>query len=242
MARTTEKMKHQNNKGKEEITMRTSMTYENVTPTNLGRLPTSRQATRQERAVLAVLRSKSPRRALTGAEAECIAEWQATCLLELAGLGGPPTPSALIPELPRVLVRAEPDLPVSACAQWRSGRWLILLNSREPVERQRFSLAHEYKHVIDHPLRHLLYHGSYPAGEQTADYFAACLLMPRGWVKRAWGAGHQRTSQLCDLFQVSPPAMARRLEHLGLRDRTGEGVAEASPLSSTDQRLARSAT
>lgn len=53
--------------------------------------------------------------------------------------------------------------------------------------------------------------------EQAADYFAACLLMPRAWVKRAWSEGLQRLSELSQLFEVSPPAMARRLDHLGLR-------------------------
>jgi hypothetical protein len=46
-------------------------------------LPTSRAASHCERAVLAILRAKAPRRALDLREAAQVAEWQAT-LLELA--------------------------------------------------------------------------------------------------------------------------------------------------------------
>jgi hypothetical protein len=191
------------------------------TASDIGSLPTSRLASHQERAVLAVLRSKAPRRPLNTTEAAQVAEWQATALLELAGLAGPPTPRRHISELPRVLVRTDVDLPVSGCTSWQAGRWLIVLNGAEPYVRQRFSLAHEFKHAIDHRFRDVLYGDSsgrsaYEQAEQAADYFAACLLMPRRWVKRAWADGHQHVSELSWLFAVSPPAMARRLAHLGL--------------------------
>jgi hypothetical protein len=187
-------------------------------------LATSRLAAHGERAVLAVLRAKAPRRALDPAEATQVAEWQATALLELAGLHRPPTPASLIAELPRVLVRTDVDLPVSGCASWQAGRWLIVLNGSEPLVRQRFSLAHEYKHTIDHRYRDELYVNrpglsAVAQAELAADYFAASLLMPRRWVYRAWADGIQHLhgrSGLCNLFAVSAPAMTRRLEHLGL--------------------------
>src|SRR4051794_26579441 len=201
--------------------MRGNTTRDNEFDSTIGRLPTSRMAPQQERAVLAVLRSKAPRRVLDPAEAAQIAEWQATALLELAGLSEPPTPASLISELPRVLVRTDVDLPVSGCTSWTAGRWLIVLNGAEPLVRQRFSLAHEFKHAIDHRYRDVLYVDrpkltAYAQAEQAADYFAACLLMPRRWVKQAWADGHQRVSDLSELFEVSAPAMSRRLGHLGL--------------------------
>jgi hypothetical protein len=187
-------------------------------------LPTSRAAPHGERGVLAVLRAKAPRRALDPAEAARIAEWQATTLLELAGLSAPPTPARLITELPRFLVRRDPRLPVSGCTAWRNGRWLIVLNAAEPAVRQRFSLAHEFKHAVDHRYRDTLYVdrpglAAPLQAELAADYFAASLLMPRRWVHRAWSQGIQHLhgrSGLCRLFDVSAPAMTRRLEHLGL--------------------------
>jgi hypothetical protein len=184
-------------------------------------LATSRLAARGERAVLAVLRAKAPRRALDPAEAAQVAERQATTLLELAGLNRPPVPASLIAELPRVLVRTDPDLPVSGCTSWQAGRWLIVLNGSEPLVRQRFSLAHELKHCVDHRYGTELYIdrpglSAHAQAELAADYFAACLLMPRRWVQRAWADGVQRVSELARLFAVSKPAMTRRLEHLGL--------------------------
>ncbi len=115
-------------------------------------LPTSRAASGQERGVLAILRSAMPRRLLNSQEAELVAELQANRLLELAGMPQPPVPNELITELPRIAVRLDPNLPVSGCAQWVSGRWLLSINASEPWTRQRFSLAHEFKHVLDHPL------------------------------------------------------------------------------------------
>jgi Zn-dependent peptidase ImmA (M78 family) len=177
---------------------------------------------------LAVLRSKAPRRALSPAEAAQVAEWQATALLEQAGLTEPPTPRRLISELPRVLVRTDVDLPVSGCTSWQAGHWLIVLNGAEPYVRQRFSLAHEFKHTIDHRYRDILYVdrpglSAYAQAEQAADYFAACLLMPRRWLKHAWGDGIQRLSDLSWLFAVSLPAMTRRLKHLGLSNHSPAG-------------------
>jgi hypothetical protein len=185
-------------------------------------LPTSRAAPHGERAVLAILRAKAPHRALDLREAARVAEWQAITLLELAGLSEPPTPASLITELPRVLVRSDVDLPVSGCTSWQNGRWVIILNAAEPLVRQRFSLAHEFKHAVDHRFRHELYVGrpglsAEVQAERAADYFAACLLMPRRWIYRAWTGGHQRISELSRMFSVSPQAMARRLEYLGLR-------------------------
>jgi Zn-dependent peptidase ImmA (M78 family) len=55
--------------------------------------------------------------------------------------------------------------------------------------------------------------------EQLCDYFAACLLMPRPWVKRAYCGGVQNVAQLASMFDVSQPAMQVRLSAIGLIDR-----------------------
>ena len=185
---------------------------------------TSRHAATPERNVFAVLRDLMPRRALTVAESDALAELQATHLLGLAGVRGPSTPNELLTELPRLQVVEEPDLPSSASALWVSGRWLVLINGAEPATRRRFSLAHEVKHCLDHPRRGLLYQdrpglSADVQAERAADVFAAALLMPKLWIRRRWTAGEQTISGLAETFQVSPEAMARRLETLGLRDR-----------------------
>lgn len=179
-------------------------------------LPTSRSASHQERGVLAVLRALAPRRLLTQAETEYLAELQANRLLELAGHPQLPIPNELVTELPRIRVLVDVDLPVSGSAQWVSGRWLVTLNASEPWQRQRFSLAHELKHVLDHPFVDIAYAGD-AAAEHSADVFAACLLMPRREVKRVWGQGMQSLGHLAAYFGVSERAIAVRLQHLELR-------------------------
>jgi hypothetical protein len=196
---------------------------------------TSRLAKEQERNVLSMLRSIAPRRRVTAVEIRMIAELQANRLLQLAGITEPPTPYQLIAELPRVAVRHDDDLPVSGSAFWVSGRWLICINSAEPWTRQRFSAAHELKHVIDHRHVATLYANAADA-EAAAEYFAACLLMPKRAIYAAWASGNQRIQALAQAFEVHPNAMTHRLHDLGLLshplpphvgvpvDRTGSGA------------------
>lgn len=57
-------------------------------------------------------------------------------------------------------------------------------------------------------------------GERVADYFAACLLMPKRIIKRRFGEGLQAPEELAAEFGVSPMAMRYRLQQLGLVERT----------------------
>lgn len=190
-------------------------------------LRTSRGSEQREVGVLAALRGLVPLRSLESQqEAERVAELQASRFLELAGLTDPPVPSELIADLPRIRVQRDVDLPASGSATWQNGRWLLTVNGAEPWTRQRFSLAHEFKHVLDHPLV-WVYDVAGTDAEAVADYFAACLLMPKPAVKRLFYGGVQQLSALSEAFEVSPPAMARRLNYLGLRmptPRTGPRV------------------
>lgn len=174
--------------------------------------------------LLADLRSLSPQRRLTATEAYSVAERQATRLLQRSGITSGPVPTEVITELPFVQVATRRLLPASGATRWVKPRWVILLNGLESPSRQRFSLAHELKHVLDHthrqmrvldtPTKHL-------ANERLCDYFAACLLMPRSWVKQAYGSGVQDVVALAERFEVSPQAMQVRLLQLGLVDRYG---------------------
>ena len=63
--------------------------------------------------------------------------------------------------------------------------------------------------------------------ESACEYFAACLLMPRVWMKRAYfDDGIQDVPSLARLFGVSWLAMRVRLEQLGFVER--EGTKEAA--------------
>ena len=138
--------------------------------------------------VLAGLRSLVPHRGLSFGEALRIADLQATRLRELTGATDDTFPEEAIAGLPRIrIVRRR--IPTSGVSYWDGQEWIIALNSREPEARQRFTLMHEYKHIVDHGGTDRLYTGTQSTGadkqaEQAADYFAGCVLMPRVLVKR----------------------------------------------------------
>ena len=177
------------------------------------------------RNVLHDLRHLMPARPLRPSDAVLVAELQANKLLRSQGIEGPPVPASLISKFPRVEVETVYSLGVSGATAWSDGRWQILLNGGEPEVRQRFSAAHELKHVIDHPLVDVAYPAvfgmtSHQRQEQAANYFAACLLMPRRWVRKAWEDGVQDVDELARMFDVSHSAMRIRLKCLGLVEST----------------------
>lgn len=176
------------------------------------------------RGVIASVRDFVPLRPLRRTEAMSVAERQAQRFLALAGITAPAVPERAIGDLPRVEVRRATPFPVSGAADWSSGRWLIVLNGGEPIGRQRFSLCHEFKHVLDHRFIDIIYAGI-PEDErgawieQICDYFASCVLMPRPWVKNVYCTeGVQRLVPLAARFGVSQAAMRVRLTQLGLVD------------------------
>ena len=105
-------------------------------------------------------------------------------------------------------------------AFWSGSSWVIVLNPTEARTRQRFTLLHEFKHIVDHATKDRLYGSETgrcrPVAERTADYFAACVLMPKMYVKRHWGRGPRSITSMARLFDVSPAAMRYRLDQLGL--------------------------
>lgn len=162
-----------------------------------------------------------PRRALADHEARSVAERQALRLASLLDLTGPVIDLNAVAALPRLDVRTRAGLPVSGFSEWSRSRWVIAINEDDHPTRQRFTLAHELKHVLDNPFIEALYPGrdGTPSGQRAeaiCDYFAACLLMPRPAVKMAWGLGHQRTDDLAAHFGVSRAAMGLRLHQLVL--------------------------
>ncbi len=172
--------------------------------------------------LLRELRGLVPPRRLTYREAERIAELQANRLRELLGLDQAELPDSAITDLPRLRVTRRSGLPVSGLTHWHNGRWLIALNASEPETRQRFSLCHELKHVLDHTTQQWTcwdepWRSGAIKAERLADYFAGCLLMPKRHVKRLFGMQPDGTA-LADAFGVSLPAMTVRLSQLGLID------------------------
>ncbi len=172
---------------------------------------------------IAALRDMVPIRPLDRIEAMRIAELQAKRLLELSNVTAPPVPDSVIADLPFIQVERFASLPVSGAARWASQRWVILLNSSEPYGRQRFSLAHELKHILDHRFAEVIY-GSIPLSEREhsieriCDYFAGCLLMPRSWLLHASMSGDRSARDLASRFETSEIAIRVRLQQIGVAD------------------------
>ena len=176
--------------------------------------------------VISELRALMPARALEDHEARGIAERQAMRWLEIYEVTEPGVDVSLIGELPRVRVRVESILATSGLTHWNGGTWVIGVNRNDSRTRRRFTLAHEFKHILDHPFIDTIYldERGQPAPKQAelmCDYFAACLLMPRPWVKRLWAQGTQDATVLAATFAVSPAAMNVRLQQLGLAEPRG---------------------
>ena len=169
--------------------------------------------------ILTSLRSLTPQRRLDFTDALRIAELQATKLGELLdddhGIH-----DHHIAGLPRINVHYD-NLPISGMSHWNGRQWVITIAESDSPARQRFTLLHEFKHIIDHGQTETLYAGDRnrtgaQQAELAADYFAGCALVPRRALKRAWGNRVQRVPDLAHYFGVSEPAIRVRLAQTGL--------------------------
>jgi hypothetical protein len=182
------------------------------------------------RSLLDRLRALTPRRALTSYQAVQVAERQAAALRRHLGYSRrAQLPTEALRDLPFVTVTYRVGFPTSGMATRTDLGWVIVIRSDEPDVRQRFSLAHEIKHLVDSPLMHHktgpLAGGLYPSQpgrpahdrvERVCDAFAAALLMPKTMVRRDWTTGMQSIPDLARRYGVSRPAMEYRLKSLGL--------------------------
>lgn len=171
--------------------------------------------------VLASLRRLIPERQLARGEVLQLAELQANRLREITGADSSSLDAA-IAGLPRVRVIYR-ELPTSGLSFWDGTHWIVQLNDSEPATRQRFTLLHEYKHILDHGAADRMFadgrgRTAQQQAEQVADYFAGCALMPKRLLKQAWGRGVQRITDLASLFAVSPRAIEVRLAQIGLSE------------------------
>lgn len=171
------------------------------------------------------LRALAPHRSMTWNEVHSVAERQAALLLDLFNVSEPAVPQFVIASLPGIMVDYRADWPTSGMAVEADSHWRIVIRSSEPRWRQRFSLAHEFKHVLDDPVidrtfLHLPEEQRQDRAERLCNYFAACLLMPRPWVKHDWYGGTRTVFELARRYYVSAEAMSTRLSELGLTDMT----------------------
>lgn len=179
----------------------------------------------QGASILKRLRSLIPTRDCTFDETLTIAERQAAKLSDLIAAADPDSDGVdlcHIEDMPRIRVVFE-RLPVSGMSYWNATdrHWVLAVSGSDSPARQRFTLFHEFKHIIDHGQTARLYRGdrhrsATQQAEAAADYFAGCALVPRRHLKSAWGRGIQRIYDLAGHFGVSEHAIRVRLSQTGL--------------------------
>jgi len=174
------------------------------------------------------LRALVPKRPLGLHEAEGVAERQANRLRSELGVLGPAITEADLAGLSWLTITRREGFPTSGMATKTDYGWIIVLNAAEAMVRQRFSLAHEIKHVLDDGLIDIA-GGLYPATrgygaeertERVCDRFAAALLMPKVLLRADWADGLQDIAKLSRRYHVSRAAMGIRLRQLGLIEPT----------------------
>ncbi|WIG58345.1 MAG: hypothetical protein OJF49_001091 [Ktedonobacterales bacterium] len=186
-----------------------------------------------ERTVIEQVRDLMPRRPLTLMEAYSVAERQAYKLLELLDIQAPPVRYDKLLQLPNLEVELEPSYLMNHFAgisHFNKGHWTIFVDKNDIHGRRRYTLAHEFKHVIDHSLDRLAYQRfGYGDDEKRrahvealCQHFAACFLMPKTWVKNSWANGIQDVYNLATLFEVSVSAMDVRMRQMGLLEDADE--------------------
>lgn len=173
-------------------------------------------ATTSTLSTLASLRALIPRCQLDFEDTKAVAERQATRLVELLDTHDDGITERHLASLPRLQIVRE-SLPTSGLSYWNGQTWIIVLNAADGAARQRFTLLHEFKHIIDHGANRRLYKSNWEA-ERAADYFAGCALMPKRDLKRVFCNITQRIDQLARYFGVSQQAVRVRLEQTGLLD------------------------
>lgn len=177
---------------------------------------------------IARLRALVPRRPLGIREAEGVAERQANRLRGELEVLGPIITEEHLASLAWLTITRREGFPTSGMATKTEFGWIIVLNADEAIVRQRFSLAHEIKHILDDGLIDFA-GGLYPATrgysaeertERVCDRFAAALLMPKVLLRADWSDGLQDIARLAKRYHVSRAAMSVRLSQLGLIEPT----------------------
>jgi len=142
--------------------------------------------------------------------------------IKQARLNQPPVITELIRQFdigPGIEIR---PLPLKAYhgAVWHlEDGWIIHLNNGDKPAMQRVTLFHEAFHILAHSRATPIFkkrgikEGAF--NEMLADYFASCVLMPRGWVKEKWAEVND-LKQMAEIFQVTEISMWFRLKTTGL--------------------------
>jgi hypothetical protein len=126
---------------------------------------------------LSALRALDTNRAWSLTGALETATRQAELLRELLPDAASQLASRLTDLMPSILVEQVDGIPVPSASFWAHGHWHIHIRASDVPDEQRFSVLHELKHIIDHPVRSqhptLLSDGDW---ESAANHFATQVL------------------------------------------------------------------
>lgn len=192
----------------------------------MGNISTQRRTPRsfETPGVLRALRNLAPNRRLRPTEARNLAELQAARFLELNNSSyAEPVSIRTVAELPHIRLSDDPTLPIAGTSHWDSEHreWVIRLSPTYSGPQRRFTLLHEFKHIIDfragsdQPDAHRSHCDDHVA-EQVADQFAACVLLPKRAVRHAWGLTARSARAIAARFDVPEGVAQMRVEQLGL--------------------------
>ncbi|GGW15148.1 hypothetical protein GCM10018980_40190 [Streptomyces capoamus] len=180
-----------------------------------------------------VLRAIAPHRPLTYGESLQVARIQAATLRKLVKANEAEMNLIWLLEQKAVPVHLAPSHELNEesglTTDLIGDKLQMFVNKNEPPVRQRFTLLHEFKHVLDFKDAKTL-HSKLGTGDEQrkanqiewiANEFAGQALMPVSLVKRIWFMTQDLTLS-ASMFNVSREAMQTRLQRLNL---IGESVA-----------------
>lgn len=154
----------------------------------------------------------------------------ASDLLQLAndnGIESSPLDVSALTKLLGIKMRFEPmSGDESGCLkkEAKTGGWIMTVNSLHHPHRQRFTIAHELGHFIQHSIladsfedSAFFRNGEMNRMETEANKFAAELLMPDTKFNEFVSAGSVRVEEIAEFFQVSSMAVRVRAKQLGYK-------------------------
>jgi IrrE N-terminal-like domain len=139
----------------------------------------------------------------------------------LAGLGmdhSPPVDLAAVAEALGVSRIEVMPMTEEGRLEQRGGRASIWLRADAPIQRRRFTLAHELGHlVLADPDRDFTAHRMWSSPdreERFCDAFAASLLLPRGWIFAELSGKPENLTTLRELANATSASMSASLVRL----------------------------
>lgn len=130
------------------------------------------------------------------------------------------------PTAPISIQKIPMDNYLSGSLSYNNGTWIMAVNSKHHIKRQRFTLAHELAHYILHKEKNTEFKDStffrgndMDSLEYMANDFASSLLMPDDKVISYIKKGVRNLGELASKFDVSAAAIKYKVEKLGYKVR-----------------------